>query len=95
MAQLPLRLPQDQMETRWASLLNPVLSNVFVQGQLLTGIDLIAGDNVINHKLSRKMVGFAIVDIDAPAITYRSQPFNDKTLTLTSDAITTINLWVF
>ncbi len=36
-----------------------------------------------------------ITDTDAPVTVYRSQPFNELTLTLTSDAVATAQLYVF
>lgn len=92
---LPLRLSWDTAQDRWASILGPVISCVLSQGQQLSDIDLIVGANVINHKLGRKQIGWSLSDIDAPASIYRSQPLNDKTLTLTSDAVCTVSLWVF
>ncbi len=83
------------MQTRWKSLLDPLLSNLWGQGQVLNGIPLIVGTVTFNHLLSRQMVGWVITDQNAAASIYRSQPLNDKTLTLTSDAIVTVNLWVF
>lgn len=95
MAQLPLKLPLEQMQSKWKSQLDPLLSNINTQGQLLSATVLAVGNNTINHKLSRNMQGWYIVDIDGPATIYRSQPFNDSTLVLNSTAICTINLWVF
>lgn len=92
---LPLRLPWDKAQDRWATEINPVIQNQLVNGLLILSIPLINGVTVVNHKLGRQMQGWAIVDINASASVYRSQPFNDKTLTLTSNAAATANLWVF
>lgn len=83
------------MQSTWASQINPVLANPLVNGQLLTGQALINGVTVVNHLLSRQMQGWIIVDQDAAANIYRSAPLNTQTLTLTSNAATTIALWVF
>lgn len=85
------------LQTSWAKLLNPLISNIWTQGQLLTGIELINGTVSVNHKLSRMMQGWSIADVDGAATIYRpdSTPFNDKTLTLTSNAAVTVNIWVF
>lgn len=92
---LPQKLTLDQMQNRWASLIEPTLSNPLVQGNILKGISLINGVTVINHLLSRMQQGWMIVDINAAATIYRSQPLNDKTLTLTSNASCVVNLYVF
>ena len=48
-----------------------------------------------NHGLQQTMQGWMITDINAAATVYRSQPLNDKTLTLTSSAACTVDLVVF
>lgn len=83
------------MQQRWASIINPFLSKAFVKGQLLPNVSLINGATVVNHKLGRIMQGWIIADQNAAASIYRSAAFNDLTLTLTSNASVTVNLWVF
>lgn len=95
MSNLSTKLPWEQANNRWAAQLNPLLDNALNNASLLTGVDLVIGSNTINHKLGRVMQGFFITDIDGAAVIYRSQPFNDLTLTLVSDAVVTINLGVF
>jgi hypothetical protein len=73
----------------------PVMNNEINQGILLTNIPLINGATTINHLLSRKQQGWMIADVNAAATIYRSQPLNDKTLTLTSNAACLISIWVF
>lgn len=92
---LPQKLPWDLAQTQWASQLNPLIKNQLTQGILLTNISLINGVSVINHLLGRMQVGWLITDLNAAAIIYRSQPLNDKTLTLTSDAACVANIWMF
>ena len=82
------------LQTQWASQLNPLLTTPF-QPSLLTGIVLNTGTNTINHKLGRTMQGWFVTDINKPITVYRSQPFNDKTLTLTASAGATVNLAVY
>ena len=83
------------MQNAWTKELNPVLAMPLNQGIMLEDITLQVGANVINHLLGRKMIGWIIIDQDAQASMFRSQPLNNKTLTLTSDAIVTLKLWVF
>ncbi len=92
---LPQRLPYDQMQVKWASQLDPVLRNLLIQGVLVTEVDLKAGNTVINHRLGRKQIGYIITDQDAQAQIFRSQPLNNLTLTLTSDADCTVSIWCF
>lgn len=83
------------IQNAWSQPLNNVLSTPIISGLLLKNINLINGITVINHLLSRQMVGWMIADIDGAAIIYRSAPFNTKTLSLTSNAAIVCNLWVF
>lgn len=83
------------MQTSWSSTINPVLSNPLSQGIFLKSVALISGVNVINHRLGRTQQGWVLTDANASASVYRSQPFNNLTLTLTSDAVVTVNLYVF
>lgn len=79
----------------WASTLNPIIASPLSSSSLLLKVPLNSGITVINHQLGRKMLGWWIVDINGAATIYRSQPLNDKTLTLTSNAAVTVNLGVF
>lgn len=83
------------LQTKWSSILNPLLSNPITQGILLKNISLKNGSNVINHLLGQSPQGWQIIDIDASANIYRSAPFNDLTLTLTSSAACLVSLYVF
>lgn len=85
----------DMMQNTWASALDPLLSNPLSNGIFLKNISLANGVTVINHLLSRQMQGWFITDINAAATIYRSQPLNAKTLTLTSNAVAIVNLYVF
>lgn len=95
---LPQGLNLPQMQTTWATQLDPIVINPLVKGQLLTGVELSTGVNAINHKLGRKLQGWIVVGIDGVAEIYDTQRTNQMqqlTLNLTSDADVTVNLWVF
>ncbi len=92
---LPQGLTLDAMANRWATFIDPLLSNPMSKGIYLKNISLLNGVNTINHLLQRKQQGYIIIDQDAEASIYRSQPFNGLTLTLTSNAIVNISLFVF
>lgn len=95
---LPQGLTERQMESTWASMIEPVISNEINQGHMLTGVVLQSGVNVVNHGLSRKLIGWFIVGINAAATVYDTQATNQMpqlTLNLTSNAACSVNLWVF
>lgn len=96
---LPIIKTEDQatnlMQTKWKSQIDPVLINPILSGVMLTNLILKTGVNVINHTLGRKQLGWWLVDKQAAADIYRSADFNDKTLTLTSDANVAISLMVY
>lgn len=98
MAQLPL--PGNTADVLiklpiWKSYLDQILANQLLQGILIKNQSLQTGSNIINHLLGRLQVGWIITDQNASAAIYRSQPFNASTLTLTSSAPATVNIWVF
>lgn len=101
MAGLPLiktgNPAMDLFMTRAKSQLDPLLSNKITQGTLVQNITLNPGVNYINHKLGETPVGWILVDITGQADVWRTAPFTDTVLTLTSSAATsmTISLWVF
>lgn len=96
MPQLPIKLPLDLMQTRWASVLNPVLALPILSGIQLSDIFLAATvATPINHLLSRLPQGWLVTDINAAANVWRVSPFNKSTLVLKSDIDVTISLWVF
>ncbi len=92
---LPQQLPLDMMQNKWAAEINPVLSNPMTNPGILKNIQLVIGSNTINHLLGKTMQGWFVVDQNAVASLYRSQPLNNLTLTLTSDAVVTVSLAVF
>lgn len=97
---LPLIQTTDQdlslMQQRWSSELNPVLANLLIQGAVLPNISLVANvPNTFPHYLGKQMTGWMLIDNTAFCEIKRTQPLNSKTVTLSSNANTTISLWVF
>lgn len=98
-----MNLPQIQnddqefqlMQNKWASILNPLIAKPLSSANVLKDVQLINGITIVNHLLGRKMQGWFIADVDASAIVFRSQPMNDKTLTLTSNSDCVVTLMVF
>jgi hypothetical protein len=93
--QLPINLTESLQQTRWKSILDPLLANPLNNISILEDVSLVTGANTINHLLGRMMQGWLILDINGAATIYRSEPMNDITLTLTSSANVTVNLGVF
>lgn len=88
--------PFQLMQTVWASQLNPFLKNPIIQGLSRSNIVMTASTPlVINHLLSRMMLGWFLIDNSANAVVWRTQPFNASTITLEASANTTISIWCF
>lgn len=87
--------PFQLMQSAWTSVLNPFLRRPVLNGVLLQGVELAVGDTVISHKLGRAPQGWIISDIDGAAQIYRDAPFNPLTLTLNSDAVVSVNLYIY
>ena len=85
----------SMMSTQWRSILNPVLANPISNPRILKNINLKSGVNVINTGIQQLQQGWIVSDINAVATIYRSQPFNETTLTLTSSAPCTVTLVVY
>lgn len=83
------------LQDKWAAILNPVIALPLSSSNILSGIVLKTGDNVINHLLARQMQGWMITDINAASTIYRNAPLNAQTITLNSSAACSVNLLVF
>jgi hypothetical protein len=98
--QLPLPKTSDQnlstTLTRWKSILDPVIADPLLSGLMVSGINLIASTpQVVNHSLSRNPLGWFLTDNTANSVVWRTQPFNNKTITLEASATTQVSIWVF
>jgi hypothetical protein len=80
---------------RWKVVLDALLGEPIVSTNFLENVALATGQTVINHKLGRVPQGWFIVDINGAATIYRSAPFNELTLTLTSSGTVTVKIGVF
>lgn len=84
------------MQTKWASSLNPLLALPILQGNMISGVHLIATTPLaINHLLGRNPLGWFLTDNTASCNVWRTVAFNKYTITLESSATTTISFWVF
>lgn len=96
---LPLQQTTQQdlslIQTKWKSLIDPILINPLNDVSVLKNINLVTGSNVINHLLGKVQQGWFLIDKQASGDIYRTAPFNNFTLTLTSSANITVSIGVF
>lgn len=87
------------LQSNWATLLNPVLAQPIVQGQVLENVALVTGNNVVNHKLGRKLQGWWIVRQRGVAASFYdtqdSNPTPGVNLYLHSSAAVSVDIFVF
>lgn len=102
MQSLPIFYTDNQdlslLQTKWASILNPVIKNPTNQANILNNIKLINGTTVVNHLLGRNLQGWKVILQNAKASIYDAQSTNqtpELTLILISDALVTVSLEVF
>lgn len=96
---LPKKLPLDMMQDKWAADIEPVLNNPIVDSNLLKSISLIAGTNVVSHKLGRNLIGWYITRMRSNFTElYDLQDSNQTpqlTLVLVASANCVVDLQVF
>jgi hypothetical protein len=85
-----LQLIQANIERAVSSVIKAAILN----GRLITGQALIAGNTQIEHKLTRTPVGYMIVDSNA-AVTIFTSSKDTNFLTLNSSGAATVSIWVF
>ena len=83
------------MQTRWKSILDPVVALPLSSSVFLQSVVLASGANSVNHTLGRTPVGWILADINAAVTVYRSAAFDIKSLNLTASGPVTVNLVVF
>lgn len=102
MASLPIFQNNDRdlqlLQTRWKSLIDPLLASPLATASILSGVVLATGPNVVNHLLGRRLVGWTLVRQRAAASIYDTQDANQTpqlTLQLTSSANVVVDILVF
>jgi hypothetical protein len=86
------------LQTKWISILNPVLALPTNDSSILTSVSLKPGSNTINHGLGRKLQGWSIVRQRASASIYDNQDNNqmpELTLVLVASAPVVVDIEVF
>lgn len=90
-----VRQVQDAIEIP----LKDISSRAILDGQILSGVELSSGvDNIIDHKLQRKLVGWIIMRQSANANIWDLQNLNTRpqqSLVLQTSANVTVSIWVF
>jgi hypothetical protein len=89
-----LNMIQDNI----SNILDPYSSKEILQGQFLTGVQLVSGTNTVSHKLARQLIGWFVVRQRASAIIYDNQDAQTRPnlfLTLVASADVTVDLYVF
>lgn len=96
MAQLSPKLPWDLAQTKWSSILNPILALPILNGNQVNSVALVANKPLaINHLLQRLPLGWFLTDNTANATIWRTVAFTALTITLEASADTTISFWIF
>lgn len=96
MAFLSTKLPWNLAQTKWASLLNPIIESAILTYSQVNNVALTASKPLaINHLLGRMPLGWFIVDKDSNAVVWRTSPYTNTTITLESDVDTNISLYVY
>jgi len=97
-----MRLPQKMSwvlsSTPWASAIEPVINNPANKSIILKNVALVSGQNVVNHLLGEKLVGWKTTRVRAAAVIYDIQDTNPTpalTLVLFSSAPVVVDLEVF
>lgn len=98
MTKLPQQIPWDKASIRWASIIEPVISNPLIQGHILKNVNLKVGVNTVPHKLGRKLIGWNTVRVRGLCQLYDEQDTSglpELFLTLVSDADVSVDILVF
>jgi len=88
----------SQLQTSWASDINPIITKAQNQSIILPSVPLVIGPNVINHRLGKKLQGWSLTRQRAAANIYDNQDANQSpalTLVLISDANVSVDIEVF
>lgn len=83
------------IQTKWKSILDPVLANPLTNMAILKNVALSTGNNAVPHLLQEIQQGWVIVDIQGAATIYRNGAFNSVYLYLSSSAPVTVSIGVF
>lgn len=86
------------LQSKWASILNPLIATPANNSSILSAVKLTTGSNTINHKLGKNLTGWSVIRQRSAASIYDNQDSNQMpnlTLVLVSDADVSVDLEVF
>lgn len=83
------------IQTKWKSILDPVLANPVTNISILKNVTLASGNNAVPHKLQEIQQGWIIVDIQGAATIYRNGAFNSTYLYLNASTGVVVSIGVF
>jgi hypothetical protein len=99
MTLLPQMQNLSQLSTKWAAIINPILSNPASNPTILSNVVLKSGANSIPHKLGQNLQGWYITRMEGNfAQIYDTQTTNttpNLTLNLNASTGVTVNIAVF
>ena len=88
----------NQIQSNVAEILEPTSANTLIPGYVLPSVVLVSGDNNVNHKLNRTLIGWFIVRKRGTATIYDKQDTNPQpalNLILNSSGGETVDIYVF
>jgi len=88
----------NQLQSNVAEVLDPIAALPVINGNILTNVALLAGDNSINHKLGMRLTGWIVIRQRAAAEIFDKQVTNPTptvTLVLNVSAPVVVDLYVF
>jgi hypothetical protein len=95
---LPRRLDWTLAQDRWASQLEPIIAAPSNNSSILKSVNLVAGNNTINHGLGRVLQGWTIVRLRGLSTIWDAQDSNPtpaQTLVLVASSPVSADIEVF
>lgn len=84
----------DGMQDRIAAALSSIAKCPLING-IEIEVDIVAGDNVIPHRLGRQIKGYSPMMVTSGPCTLYCRSADSKRLVLASDAPAHVKLWVY
>lgn len=89
----------NQLQDNIANVVNPIASNLVINGLVLMRVPLVNGSNTINHLLGRNLIGWFLTrQRDVLVVVFDTQDSNPTpqlTLQLTTSADIVVDIYVF
>ena len=90
----------NQFQDEVTSTVNDIIDSQIIDSVLLKSVSLALGDNIVNHKLGRELVGWFITRQRKTTTTYiydtqDTNTIKDKTLNLNASQACVVDIYVF